>query len=619
MVGNTADAHISFDGLLEQFDAIYLGPGRISVLDLDLGLELNGDGTIRIDPETLSTSNPKVFSGGSHRQPKEKMSLIGAVCDGRSAMISMDRFLQGASLTASRANEGARSTRLFTGIEGVAPQAVTPAADPLQGYTREEAVLEAERCLDCNCLECFNLCEYMRHYKTAPRLLALQIFKNIPGVGGHRYNQKMNSCSLCRQCEAVCRDKFSMADICRAAREALVKKGKMPPSAFGFAIQDMEYSGSDAFALARHEPGRSASYLVFYPGCQLSGSAPWQVEKIYSYLRGKVEGGVGLMLGCCGVQADWAGEKDRFLETLEGIRSQWADLGKPVMALACPTCYMVFKQRLPEIAVEFMPLLLERLGLPEFPASGPRTLAVHDSCTTRYEKEIQDSIRRILGRLGHTVEELKTSRELTECCGFGGLMQISNRRLAHQVVDRRIGASDSDYLVYCSMCRDNFANRGKATYHLLDLLFGDESGKVAARPPVGYSRRHDNRARLKARMLREIWGEDAQEGQAPPALRISPQARAVMEDSLILDTDVQEVIAYAESTGNRLKNRTNGHFIACCKPAHVTYWVEYTAEEGAFTVYDAYCHRLTIVEDKGGADCQLEDGGADCPRAAGPA
>ena len=599
VAGNNADAHISFDALLEQYDAVYLGLGRTDVGGLKLGLDLDDGGTIRVDPETLGTSNPKVFSGGSHRQSSANISLIDSVCDGKSAMISSDRFLQNASLTANRANEGPQSTRLFTCTDGVDPQPVTRAAEPGQGYigyTGDEAVTEAERCLDCQCLECVNLCEYMRHYKTAPRLLARQIFKNMSGVGGHRSNQQMNSCSLCRQCEAVCKDGFSLADVCRAAREALVREGKMPPSAFDFALQDMKYSGSDAFSLTRHEPERSESAYVFYPGCQLSGAAPWQVIEIYGYLRGKISDGVGLMLGCCGVQADWAGEKDKFLESLAAVRARWTELGKPVMIVACPTCYMVFKQHLPEINVEFLSSIMENLGLPKSPSAVPRTVAIHDSCTTRFEREIQDSVRRILSTLGHTVEELKTGRELTECCGFGGLMQISNRHLAHQVVDRRIGESDSDYLVYCSMCRENFANRGKTTYHLLDMLFGDEAGSMTARPAVGYSQRHDNRARLKARMLREVWGEEDQQNGAPSALHISSEVRSVMEDSLILDADVRAVIEYAERTGNKLQNRSSGHLIASFRPAHVTYWVEYAPAESGFTIYDAYCHRLEIVE-----------------------
>ncbi len=595
-VGNTDGADVLFNDLLAEFDAVYLGLGQIKAADFALGLELDSDGCIRIDPVTLGTSNPKVFAGGSYRQDSSELSLINAVSDGKSAAVSIDRVLQGAGATlhTNRTNEGPQPTRLFTSMEGIEPLPVVSMVDPGEGYTREEATEEAERCLDCQCAECMKLCEYMQHYKAPPRTLAMWIFKNMSGVGGHKFNQLMNSCSMCRLCESVCQDDFSMADISREARETLVSIGKMPPSAFDFALQDLKYSNSDAFAMAKHEPGFSKSEIMFYPGCQLSGSAPGQVISVYSFLRKKIKDGVGLMLGCCGAQADWAGEKETFAETIQSIKAEWERMGKPKVILGCPTCVMIFKNNMPDISAEFLCSFIDRIGLPEIPPAESYTLALHDSCTTRYEREIQDSVRNILRQLGHNIEEFKTSRELTECCGFGGLMQISNKDLAHRVVDRRINESDKDYVTYCAMCRDNFTNRGKKTYHLLDLIFTDETGKIAARPPVGYSQRHENRARLKTTLLREIWGEAVQDRQAPVKLVISDKLSSLMEDSLIMVSDLQQVVDYAERTGNKLQNTVNGHFLASYKPAFVTYWVEYSAGEDGFVVHDAYSHRIVI-------------------------
>ena len=301
------------------------------------------------------------------------------------------------------------------------------------------------------------------------------------------------------------------------------------------------------------------------------------------------------MLGCCGVQADWAGESALFLEALENVRAQWISLGKPTIIAACPTCYMVFKRHLPEIPVEALVPVLERVGLPAPLPHEKLHLAIHDSCTTRYEEDLQESARRVLAACDVDVCELPTSRKLTECCGFGGLMQISNRDLAHKVADRRIGESPLDFVVYCSMCRDNFSHRGKPTYHVLDILFGNEKGEVRPGPAVGYSARHDNRARLKRELLRDLWGEETAL-ETPLVLHISDEVRAIMEKFLVLDADVREVILYAERTGNRLKNVTNGHSIASYKPSHVTYWAEYSMDEdGAATVFDAWCHRLEIV------------------------
>jgi hypothetical protein len=46
-----------------------------------------------------------------------------------------------------------------------------------------------------------------------------------------------------------------------------------------------------------------------------------------------------------------------------------------------------------------------------------------------------------------------------------------------------------------------------ACYLLLDLICGSSNGAAAERKGPGYSQRHENRARLKTRMLRELWGK----------------------------------------------------------------------------------------------------------------
>jgi hypothetical protein len=100
-------------------------------------------------------------------------------------------------------------------------------------------------------------------------------------------------------------------------------------------------------------------------------------------------------------------------------------------------------------------------------------------------------------------------------------------------------------------------------------------------------------------MLREWWGETTAEVQGHEAIRlkISDQVQQLMEDRLILVEDLQRVIDAAETTGYKLLNRNTGHFIAHCKPACVTYWVEYSPSGDEFVVHNAYSHRMEIAED----------------------
>jgi hypothetical protein len=440
----------------------------------------------------------------------------------------------------------------------------------------------------------------------------------------------------------------------REARESLVKKGKMPPSAHEFALRDMAFSTSEHFGLARHAPGEASSSALFFPGCQLSASSPGHVERIYQHLLQKIPGGVGLHLGCCGAPADWASRKDLFDGALQEIVRTWAGMGSPRIITACSSCHRVFKEHLPEAKVESLWILLADVGLPDpAPPSTPRVLAVHDPCGTRADADIQDAVRRILTGLGVQVEELDHARELTTCCGYGGLQSFANPEVASKTVTHRIGESEADYVTYCAMCRDNFSAKGKRSLHILDLVLGAGPGAgaktvsgtgngagahagagghpkarhgagngawngtqgtleldPAARRGPTFSQRHENRARLKRRLLHELWGEPAaREGHAdgdPMTLIVSPEVQALMEKRMILMEDVERTIAQAEASGRKIADQTTGRTIASHRPAAVTYWVEYSPQHppqhsgggsgdcATFVVHNVYSHRMKV-------------------------
>jgi len=589
---------LPFVQLYEHYDAVYLGLGSRAINALDLNLELNADGNIVIDSLTFATSHPKVFAGGSIRRCDEGQSPIVAITDGKIATNSIDRLLQNASLTANREKEGPFTTTLYTNIEGVERQPRVAALDTAGGYTKEEALQEANRCLLCECRECVKNCEYLGHYRSYPKRYVREVYNNLSIVMGiHHANKMINSCSLCGLCEQICPGKLNMAEVFQEARQMMVRKGKMPPSAHDFALRDMKFSNSNKFVLNKHQPGFTFSTMVFYPGCQLAASSPQYVKKMYQFLAGKIDGGIGLMLNCCGAPAAWAGQEERFQQTMQDIKENWRNLGSPKVIAACPTCYNMFTRNLPDMPVETLWTVLDRVGVPDSTlALSPQRLAIHDSCTTRNEMQLQDSVRNILRKLGHQVEELPLSRNHTVCCGYGGLMTYTNREVAHKVINRRIKESSTDYVTYCTMCRDNFIGQGKRAYYLMDLIFGSEQESLIQQANPGYSQRQENRERLKISLLREIWGETVEDSRKDVKIIIPESVRRVMEDRMILDDDIVKVIAHAESTGNKLKNTETDCFIGYFQPDRVTYWVEYFPQNDGFLVQNAYCHRLEILE-----------------------
>jgi Fe-S oxidoreductase len=587
--GQTLDAAL-FEAVQKDFDAVYVECARDNVLS---------PARADVDPLTLACGPEGVFCGGWPADDASR-SIIGLVSDGRRAAVSIDRFLTGATLTASREKEGVADTRIYTNLSDVPPVSRIDPEDPIAGYAPDAARLEAGRCLQCDCLECVKVCEYLKHYKGYPKVYARQIYNNLSIVlGNHNANQMIDSCTLCGLCTEVCPEDFSMAELCLDSRRDMVARGKMPPAAHEFALEDMAFSNGPDFALLRAEPGRDTCSHLFFPGCQLGGEPDGRIPEAYAFLRERLSGGVGLGLGCCGAPALWAGRQALFEETVAAFKAEWEKLGRPRLVTACASCLSVFRQAAPDIpAVSLWQVINEETGLPEAPGfTPPAAVAVHDSCTSRHDTATQAAIREILAKRGVAFAELPLSGRLTECCGFGGLLGNANPELAAAFTKRRVSESGQDYLATCAMCRDRFAHAGKRAYHLLDVLFpGRDAADPATRPDPGFSMRHETRARLRRELLRTVWNEAVDE-KAPvgPDFTVTPEVRAVMEARHILDDDVKRVLAHAESTGRKFLNRENGHFLASFTPHRVTYWVEYAMEGGTARVFTAYSHRMTVA------------------------
>lgn len=581
---------------LEAFNAVYLGLD--SLHDGAWDLERDDSGGIRVEAGTQRTSREGVFAGGLPRGGR--VSPVWQAAEGRFAANSMDRSMQGVSLTAGREKEGPVSTRLFTSIAGVIPLPAVRPADPSKGYSGEEALREARRCLQCQCLECVKVCVYLERFGAYPRKYTREIYNNESIViGAHQANRLINSCSLCGLCEAVCPEGFAMQDLCREARRGMVERGKMPPSAHEFALEDMAFSLSERFILARHEPGHTASARAFFPGCQLAGSRPDKVIAVYEHLRSRLEGGVGLVLGCCGAPAFWAGSDERLAAGLEAVRGQWNALGRPRMILACSTCLRMFRDHLPEVPVLSLWTVIDEMegpvshGVPDKPF-----LIVHDPCTTRSEPGIQTSVRHILGRLGVRAGELELGREKTECCGFGGLQYNANAEIARETARVRAHRSDADYLAYCAMCRDRLASAGKRVLHLLDLLFPDPRvSDPAALEDPGWSERQERRSLLKEGLLQDLWSGKPSKAEEHRRIKLEmrPGVRTLLEERRILDEDLQRVIHHAETSGKKFRHPGTGRFKASFRPRAVTFWVEYDRTAEGFIVHSAYSHRMEVT------------------------
>ncbi len=568
----------------DSFDAVFIDPLAYSSSQL---------GLTDVDPKTLRTKIDFLFASPDARD-KSPIELIAI---GRKSALSIERALQNASLTAGRDREEPFETRLFTNISKT--EEAAPVAIPDGGYSTDEAREEAKRCLLCECMECVHNCAYLEEFKSYPKAYARQIYNNASIVMGTRQsNTLINSCMLCGLCEEVCPENFAMQDLCLEARQDLVSKGHMPPSAHEFAFRDMEFADSSCCAMVKHQPEHTASKQVFFPGCQLSASAPEALAKAYDHLCKKLKGGTGLMLRCCAAPADWSGQQNMFKEKSKSISKDWESLGKPQIIAACPSCLESLGKALPDAEIVSLWSVLSKDldSIPVQPIGGQFTL--QDPCTARHNQDLMNDVRVLLAGKDINFNEPELSGRLTECCGFGGLLSNANEPLSGKVAERRAAQLSGDGVTYCSMCRDLLAKTGKRCLHLLDLIFPSDQDDPAARPAPGYSERRENRVRLKENLLENLWKEKSSPRPSYEEIKVNltGEASEMMEKRRIMLSDVQKTLQAAQESGQIMENSETGHKLVYHRPAIVTYWVEF--EDGAageYLIHRVWSHRMQIM------------------------
>lgn len=585
-----------FVEIVNDFDAILVDLDYEDVETFGLDLEDINEITLQIEG--------KIFAGS--QSLKERFSPMKQVANGRRACSSIDRFLQKASLTSTREKEGSYKSRLYTSLKNIMP--ALPVNPSGSIYTEKEARKEASRCLQCECMECVKSCEYLKYYKEYPKRYVRKVYNNQAIVTGTRQATKLiNSCSLCGQCEEICPNDFSMASLCLDARRYMVEHDEMPQSAYDFALLDMQFSKGEYFSLLKHEPGKEQSKYLFFPGCQLSGSNPEVVEKLYAYLCSKIDGGVGLMLDCCGIPAQWSGREADYTEIKKELVDKVKGMGSPVLITACATCYDSFARELPELEIRSVWEILEETGLPEQSAKLPEQIfSITDPCTARHHTKMQDAVRNVAEKMGFKLKEPSHTRDLADCCGFGGLMFNANLDLAEKTAQLKAQRSKNDLMAYCAMCRDNLAASGKRVAHLLEYIFpaetslngNSDSSDPLLRANPGFSMRQENRARLKNRFLERVWKEEPVQMPEYSSIKliINDELRALLEKRRILDQDIQKTIFDSENSGNKFCNSSEGFFLASYRPVRVTYWVEYKPVDDGYEIKNAYSHRMILPE-----------------------
>ena len=80
------------------------------------------------------------------------------------------------------------------------------------------------------------------------------------------------------------------------------------------------------------------------------------------------------------------------------------------------------------------------------------------------------------------------------------------------------------------------------------------------------------------------------------SLYIAPEVRSLMEERGIAEDNLRTVLASAENGRQYHSQESSGHRLAHVTPAKVTYWVEYLPQDDGYRIFNAYSHRMKIIQ-----------------------
>jgi NADPH-dependent glutamate synthase beta subunit-like oxidoreductase/ferredoxin len=164
--------------ILNKFDAIVIATGNIEESNIkEFKVELGAKG-INTKEGTYATNIDKVFACGSTIRPHKL--AIRALAQGKDAAYSVNSFLAG--------NDPIETKRLFNSRfgkltepeieeynkEAISDNRIEPANGKLLGFKKEEAILEAKRCLRCDCRK--------------PKTCKLRIYADEYGANQKKYS-----------------------------------------------------------------------------------------------------------------------------------------------------------------------------------------------------------------------------------------------------------------------------------------------------------------------------------------------------------------------------------------------------------------------------------------------
>lgn len=314
----------------------------------------------------------------------------------------------------------------------------------LDFQTKQTLKQFSEECGSCRL--CIKGCDILDKSDLSPAKIA-QILssKNEYSTG---LIETIQRCSLCGLCSHKCPLGLAPNKLMLAARKLLTARGIIDSDDYRVLHVDRKHH---LFSLYRntwqidyqkfHQPH---SPILFFPGCTLSTYAPYLTRTAYYWLQQQGMN-IGLTEHCCGLPLESIGLSERHRQHIHRLEQEFSNAGVKQIVTACPNCYYHLKGKFSGIEISSLYQLLADAGIKVAALDGAVT--VHDSCPDRHSGDIGRSVRALLN--GNSLIEMPHNRELTICCGAGGIVSMIDAELTNRRAATRLEEGSESGAHYC--------------------------------------------------------------------------------------------------------------------------------------------------------------------------
>jgi len=364
---------------------------------------------------------------------------------------------------------------------------------------------DVQRCMRCGF--CVALCpveEYMGFESNTPRGRMQTIKALIEGevkVNEYLMNRIFN-CSLCGYCLWRCPPGVRTVDAIKAARAYFIQHRCYPKAidALDMFVRENRHI-YDLPKEARTEwigymdvkeivKVKERADIVYFVGCvsSLSGRA-MGIAAATSEILNRLDFDwtiLGEDEWCCGAPLLLSGKGEAARELAEHNVDAIRRRGAATVLTPCAGCYRVFTQDYPQLVGELGFKVYHTSQLLDSVLDQVRTAfkkqvkgkaIYHDPCEIGRLGGLYDQPRRVLKTIpGLTLLELPKTRELTRCCGGGGVLKAVFPDIALKLALKKLGevqAVGADTIISgCPSCKLNISDavaEGEASIQVLDI------------------------------------------------------------------------------------------------------------------------------------------------------